>query len=111
MAGETDLNPGQLPFSGPAGQLQVALQHLRNTMQPPITERAAPGRNRKSGAGRDGSALDEVVRLPDGTVTERLEPQVDERRKPVIQLGQVDVADARDPSSPTAARRRPDPLP
>jgi hypothetical protein len=89
VAGHADRCPLPLPLRGSPRQLQVALEHLRDAVHAPVAEGAAPGQHRqRAGAvAVDAAVLHEAVRLPHRAEPEHLEPEIDERREPVVELG------------------------
>ena len=89
----------ELALAGASRELEVALEHLRHAVHAPVAERAAAGEDRQSALGGDAAVLDEGVRFADAAVPEGLEPEVDEGREAVVELGQIDVGD-RQPGVP-----------
>src|SRR6476660_4424107 len=94
MAGEPDVRVPELTVAGAPRELQVALEHLRDAVHPPVAERPAAGqRGQAAGGDADPAVADEAVGLSDRAEAERLEPEPHERRESVIDLRHVDVAD------------------
>ena len=94
-----------LPLAGAVRELEVALEHLWDAVHAPVAQGAAAREHRQTGrsVAVDAAVLDEAMSLTDRAETEDLEPEVDERREAVVELGQVDLAGPT-PRPPTGGR-------
>src|SRR6478752_5777713 len=84
-----------LPVPCATRQLQVALEHLGHAVHAAVAQRA-PTRQRWDGARSvavDAAGVHETVRFAGRAEAQRLEPEPHERRKAVVDLGQVYVGD------------------
>lgn len=94
MAGQSDRSLLSLAITGSPGKLQVALEHLRNTVHSPVSQRPTAGQHRQTARtiAIDTAILDETVGFSLRAQTQRLEPEINERRESIVELGEVDVS-------------------
>src|ERR1700675_3769467 len=93
VTGKCDFRALTLARTGSARQLQISLQHLRNAVHSTVPKGAAAGQDRKRirAVAVDAAVLDETMGFTRWAQAEHFEPEVDERRKAVVELRQVDL--------------------
>src|SRR5262245_22995223 len=105
MAGDPD-GGRALALTGPARELQIALEHLGRAVHAPVPEGAAAGERRQPAGcvAVDTAVPHETSRLASRAVSERLEPEVRERGEAVVDLRKIGLTGA-DPRMPPQTLR------